>query len=73
MTDCYGTPLALGQIVAYNMSGNVVRGQIVKLGPPIHIALSGDMTGNPAIVIAGYTAGHISKVRHPTSVLVLKD
>jgi hypothetical protein len=73
MRDCYGQELEVGQIVAYNMSGSVVRGKIVKaeIGSPIHIEVltNASLGGNLPFV----KAGHVSKIKQPTSILVLPN
>lgn len=61
--DVRGTPIRVGCTVAYNISGDVALGEVVKATPPFHIMLK-----HPA---AGQPAGHISKVRRTGSLLVL--
>lgn len=69
--DQRGTPLTPGAEVAYNMSGTVAKGRIIKAEPGkgsygkanIHISLEHPACGKPA--------GHISKVSRPENVLVM--
>lgn len=64
--DSTGRPLEVGQFVAYNMSGDVVPGEIVGLVPSaIKIWYLGDRR---------YGASkdpHVSKVRSGRSVLII--
>lgn len=75
MRDSRGTLLAEGQRVAYNISGCIAIGRIIELR-----ARSGySYTGHSIKVImeqercAGCRQGHITKIKHATSVLVIQD
>lgn len=82
MTDNRGTPLKVGDRVAYNISGEVAVGKILRLVQGKYEASGyGWMrcVKKPLIEVqlehraAGQPAGHISKVRHETNVIVLKE
>jgi hypothetical protein len=66
--DSQGTPLRVGQRVAYNMSGDVVPGEIVRISTRISIL----HTGRPVGLYHGKD-DHISKVRNSSSILVLSE
>ena len=64
LRDSRGTEIEVGQRVAYNLSGQVAEGDIVSTkGWTIGIKLID--------CCAGMDPGHISKVKNPTSILVL--
>lgn len=74
MIDNRGTELQVGQEVVYNISGQVAKGRILGTDkrwrrsyhtPCVHVELLHSAAGAPA--------GHVSKVRNPTSVLVLLE
>jgi hypothetical protein len=72
MTDNRDVELEVGQRVAFNLSGQIAKGEIVKIAPPrfnqkrsIHVSLIHRA--------AGHNAGHISKVTNEKNVLVLRD
>jgi hypothetical protein len=71
LVDNRNTEIAVGQEVAYNMSGEVVKGVIhsispggFRVKPTIKITLS-----HPAV---GKSAGHLSTVRSSRNLLVLQ-
>ena len=64
--DRAGTPIVEGAEVAYNMSGNVVRGRVLATTRS-HAKIALDPRFN-----RGYTP-HVSKVRRSGSILVLKE
>lgn len=67
--DSQGTPLKVGQKVAYNLSGQVWPGTITRINPnSVSIAL----VNNPSRA-SYYKAGHVSTVRNDSSILVLAD
>ena len=66
-SDSQGTPLKVGQKVAYNLSGDVVHGIIRKVGSIIHIEYI--RPGRRTVS----SRNHISKVKSNRSILVLED
>lgn len=64
MLDNRGMRLEVGQLVAFNISGQVARGEITKLSTTIKIRLEHNAAGMPP--------GHISTLKNSRSVLVLE-
>lgn len=72
-TDNRSTPVQEGQRVAFNLSGQVALGEVLAVVP-------GTRYGRPVHTIhvellheaAGMFTGHISKIRDPLNLLVLK-
>jgi hypothetical protein len=63
--DKRGSLIEIGSKVAFNLSGDVAIGEIVKCDTrPFHIMLSHRAAGMPA--------GHISRVRNVGSLIVLR-
>ena len=73
--DRAGTPIVEGAIVAYNMSGDVVRGKVLgTTAGHAKIELDPQFQYRPPLVPTGTTfEAHISKVRRPDSILVLES
>lgn len=67
LTDVRGSVIDVGVKVAYNISGDVALGEVERLDS------SGRIFVRLAHRAAGQPPGHISRVRHATSVLVLKE
>jgi len=62
--DARGNPIEEGCRVAYNISGDIALGEVLSVGPRgFKVRLGHFCAGKPA--------GHISKVRRATSILVL--
>jgi hypothetical protein len=62
--DKRGSLIEVGAKVAYNLSGDVAIGEIVKDTAPFQVMLTHRAAGMPA--------GHISRVRNIGSLLVLR-
>lgn len=63
MLDSRGNPITVGARVAYNLSGDVAYGEVMRVSTVVRIlALSGYYAGR----------GHVSTVRNPRSVMVLR-
>lgn len=69
MNGSNGTPLRVGQDVAYNWSGTVTRGRIVRLNPE---ASGYSATRVWIRALSGYPKGSVSKVRDPHTILPLE-
>lgn len=65
-SDTRGTQIEVGQRVAYNISGDIALGEVAAVKPSHYEVLLLHKA-------AGLPAGHISKVRRATSMLVLRD
>lgn len=79
MLDARGTQIIEGARVAYNLSGDVAVGVVVRMpGKQGQHPRWGHYVGGPITIelthnAAGMSKGHLSKVKNPRSVLVLKD
>jgi hypothetical protein len=63
--DSQGTELKVGQKVAYNLSGDVVPGEIVRVAPvTTYITCTSHKS---------WYCGRTSKVMNPRSILVVED
>jgi hypothetical protein len=77
--DSQGRELAVGQKVAYNMSGDVVPGEITNLGAEIRILYKGNLKFYDYDYSNGYPPTkteqkpRVSRVRNGTSVLLLEQ
>ena len=80
MRDNRGTELAVGQLVAYNLSGQIAKGRILSCGRERRERAGGGWTYNKDTIkvellhrAAGMWPGHVSTVRSSVNVLVLLD
>jgi hypothetical protein len=64
LTDKRGSVIEVGSKVAYNISGDVAIGEVVKVGSPFHVVLSHNA--------AGMKSGHLSKVKRSAALIVLR-
>lgn len=78
LVDNRGERLTVGDDVAFNLSGQIAKGRIVKMperfgftqwgyyrGSPIHVRLLHDAVG--------MRAGHVSKITNPRNLLVIHE
>lgn len=76
LRDNHGHSIAVGDHVAYNLSGTVALGWIEAYPRRRSFNQWGHYTGDPFIVqleedAAGFKAGHMSKVRNPHNLVVI--
>lgn len=78
LRDTRNEQIELGSEVAYNLSGQVAKGVVIKLPKQVGMSRWGHYNGGPIHVellhdAAGMKAGHVSKVRNPLNMLVIEE
>lgn len=71
LQDQRGTILAVGQEVAYNMSGTVAKGRIVRAEPGKGLYGKANIHVRLEHAACGKAIGHVSKITRPENVLVM--
>ena len=75
MKDNNGTDINIGDLVAYNRSGDVVKGVVEKFGRPLSIGWQVAYGGRPTNLTYTYVRNSkdrkLSKVKRPQSLMVI--
>jgi hypothetical protein len=70
--DWQGTEIRPGCVVAYNLSGDVVKGEVTRCPGANNISFFEIRLAGPG-PHSGNAADHLSKVKRPRSILVLEE